>query len=281
MQAFGAPRAPNLTGGRRPSMLPHTFDALLDHLLIKPDLYLDEMVDFIWDEFALNISEDSIRRSLKACDWSKKKTQRVARERDADLRDACLKELSEYKSYQLVFVDESGCDTLAGVRRTGWAPRGLPAIQTARFHREQRHQILPAYTQNGVMHSRIFQGSTDGDVFEDFIKELLPLCGRWPEPSSVLVMDNASFHQVSSIKELCEDAGVILLFLSPYSPDLNPIEELFSQLKAFVRRHWRKRANDFPSFGDFLRWALGLVGSDVKSAKGHFRNSGLSIDELR
>jgi transposase len=280
IRAFGAPCAPKATGGRRSRILPHVLDALLDRLLVKPDLYLDEMAEFIWDEFNLSVSTDSVRRSLKACNWSKKKTQRVACERDPDLRDACLRELSEYQSYQLVFVDESGCDTLAGVRRTGWAPRGMPAVQTARFHREQRHQILPAYTQNGVIHTRIFQGSTDGEFFADFIRELLPMCGRWPEPNSVLVMDNASFHRGSSIKELCEEAGVMLFFLSPYSPDLNPIEELFSQLKAFVRRHWRKQAHSFDNFGEFLRWAVGLVGSDVKSAQGHFRNSGLSIDQL-
>jgi hypothetical protein len=109
-------------------------------------LYLDEMVDFVWDQYELVISVASVRRSLKAHNSSKKKNQRVARERDLELRDACLYELSEYKSFQLVFVDESGCDTLAGVRRTGWAPRGMPAVQTANFHREQRHQILPAYT---------------------------------------------------------------------------------------------------------------------------------------
>jgi transposase len=122
IRAFGAPCAPKATGGRRSCILPHVLDALLDRLLVKPDLYLDDMAEFMWDEFNLIISTDSIRRSLKVCDWSKKKTQRVACERDPDLRDACLRELSEYKSYQLVFVDESGCDTLAGVRRTGWAP---------------------------------------------------------------------------------------------------------------------------------------------------------------
>jgi len=234
----------------------------------------------IWDEFELNVSQDSIRRALKACHWSKKKNQRLARERDLDLRDACLHELSEYKSYQLVFVDESGCDTATGIRRTGWSPRGIAPVQTANFHREQRHQILPAYTQYGVLHAKIFQGSTDGDVIDDFVKDLLPFCGRYPEPNSVLVMDNASFHHTSSIIELCREAGVKVLFLSPYSPDLNPIEELFSQLKTFVRRHWRKEAHNFDNFGDFLRWAVGIVGSDVRSAQGHFRNSGLSINHL-
>jgi hypothetical protein len=75
---------------------------------------------------------------------------------------------------QLVFVNESGYDTLAGVRRTGWAPRGMPTVQTARFHREDKQQILLAYTQSGVMHTPIFQGTTHGEFFEDFIKDLLP-----------------------------------------------------------------------------------------------------------
>lgn len=275
-QIFGSVSAPKNPRGRRSNVPPHVLTALLEYLFTKPDLYPDEMADFVWDQYEFEVSVDSIQRSLKACNWSKKKNRRVARERDPELRDACLFELSEHRSFQLVFVDESGCDTLAGIRRTGWSPRGMPAVQIAGFHREQRRQILPAYTQDGVIHTRIFQGSTNGEVFEDFIKELLPLCGRWPEPNSVLVMDNASFHQSASIKELCDEAGVMLMFLSPYSPDLNPIEELFSQLKAFIRRDWRKQARNFDGFGNFLRWALSNVGNDVKSAQGHFRNSGIT-----
>jgi transposase len=91
-------------------------------------------------------------------------------------------------------------------------------------------------------------------------------------------MDNASFHRSASIKELYDEAGVMLHSLSPYSPDLNPIEELFSQLKTFIRRYWRKQVLNFKNFGEFLRWALSIVGSDAKSAQGHFRNSGLSIE---
>ena len=149
------PCAPRNLGGRRSSILPHVLDALLERLLTKPDLYLDEMTDFVLDEFELSVSVDSIRRSLRACNWSKKKNQRVARERDSDLRDACLHEMSEYKSFQLIFVDESGCDTQAGIRRTGWAPRGVAPVQTARYHRDQRHQIWPAYSQDGIIHVKI------------------------------------------------------------------------------------------------------------------------------
>ena len=87
-----------------------------------------------------------------------------------------------------------------------------------------------------MLSASVFQGSTDGTVFEDFIEQLLPLCGKWPEPKSVLVMDNASFHHTKRIKRMCHDAGVKLVYLPLYSPDFNPIEEFFAKLKAFIKR---------------------------------------------
>ena len=85
--------------------------------------------------------------------------------------------------------------------------------------------------------SRIFKGSTDAAFFELFIGQLLQHCGRWPEPKSVLVMDNASFHHSDRIKILCAEAGVKLLYLPPYSPGFNPIEEFFAELKAHINKN--------------------------------------------
>jgi transposase len=68
-------------------------------------------------------------------------------------------------------------------------------VQVEEFHREQRFQILAAYTQKGVELAYIYTGSTNAVIFEDFIEQLLLHCGKWPEPKSVLVMDNASIHR--------------------------------------------------------------------------------------
>lgn len=124
------------------------------------------------------------------------------------MRDLYTYNISDFRSYHYVFVDESGCDKRIGFRRTGWSPLGVTPIQVSWFQREQRYQILPAYTQDGVILAHVFQGSTDSTVFEDFVEQLLPLCGKWPEPKSVLVMDNASFHHTERIEQMCHDAGV-------------------------------------------------------------------------
>lgn len=132
------------------------------------------MAVFLRDEFEAQVTVHSIGRALASVGWSKKAARRIARERNADLRDFYLYELSGFRSYQLVFVDESGCDKRIGFRRTGWSPVGVTPVQVAQFQREQRCQILPAYAQDGIVLARVFQGSTDATVFEDFIELLLP-----------------------------------------------------------------------------------------------------------
>lgn len=119
--------------------------ALCDHLFEKPDLYQDEMVLFLWDEFRVLVTVHSIGRALKSINWSKKKSRQIAKQRNTDLQDFYLHNISEFRSYHLVYVDESGCDKGVGFRRTGWSPMGVTPVQVSHFHRDQRYQILPAY----------------------------------------------------------------------------------------------------------------------------------------
>lgn len=279
LRQFGDTRAPPIRAGRPRSITPPMLEALCDHLQEKPDLYLDEMAIFLWDEFGTQATTSSIRRALISKNWSKKVARQKAREQNQDLRDCYLHNLSDFRSYHLVYIDESGCDKRVGFRKTGWSPLGTAPIQVSKFHRDQRYQILPAYSQDGIILSRIFRGSTDASLFEDFIEELLQHCGKWPEPRSVLVMDNASFHHSDRIEQLCSDAGVKLMYLPPYSPDLNPIEEFFSELKAFIRRHWGYyQDNPEQGFDNFLEWCVDRVGSREQSARGHFRHAGVHVD---
>ena len=235
---YGSTKAPPNGAGRPKTITPPMFSALCDKLSITPSMRLKGMVAFLRGEFEVELTPSSIRRALRDVTWSKKATQNIAQERNADLRDDYAHELSSLRSDQLVFLDESGLDKSIGNHTKGWAPRGKRPRQVKRFHRGQRYQILPAYTQDGIIHFRVYKGSTDTEIFENFIEELLPYCGSWPKKYSVLVMDNASIHRSDKIQQMCDDAGVILLYLPPYSPDLNPIEEMFGELKTYIKQVW-------------------------------------------
>lgn len=279
MRLFGSARSPPACVGRPSTITPVMLDALRDHLAENPDLYVEEMVAFLRDEFGILSSPSSLKRALAGAGWTRKKAQQKATEQSPELRDFYQHKLSQFRSYQLVFVDESGCDKRVGYRRSGWAPLGVTPVQISKFHRGQRYQILPAYTQDGVLISRIFSGSTDAKFFESFIEQLLQHCGKWPEPKPVLVMDNASFHHSDRVKKFCADAGVKLLYLPPYSPDFNPIEEFFAELKCYIKKVWPAFTQaPEQGFHAFLRKCLHEVGARRESAEGHFRHAGLTIE---
>jgi transposase len=73
-------------------------------------------------------------------------------------------------------------------------------------------------------------------------------------------MDNASFHRTENILRMCLDAGVKLIYLTPFSPNLNAIEEFFSELKRFIKRKWTEyEMNLNQGFDAFLEWCVGVV----------------------
>ena len=76
-------------------------------------------------------------------------------------------------------------------------------------------------------------------MFEDYIEQLLPFCGKWLEPKSVLVMDNASFQHTERTEQMCTDAGVKLVYLPPNSPDLNPVEAFLADVRNLTGKAWR------------------------------------------
>jgi transposase len=116
-------------------------------------------------------------------------------------------------------------------------------------------------------------------MFEDFLAQLPQHCGRWPEPKSVVVMDNGSFHHLERIPHICEGAGVKVVYLPSYSPDLNPIEEIFAELKSFIKRNWSYyEVGPDQGFDVFLAWCIDTVGTKEESVRGHFRHSGLEIE---
>jgi len=93
------------------------------------------MADFLYRRFRKRISERSIGRILRSISWTRTTIHRIAQQRNANLRDHYLHRISQYKPYQLVFVDKSGWDGRAGHRRWGWSPKGSSPVQVTKFSR--------------------------------------------------------------------------------------------------------------------------------------------------
>ena len=127
-QQFEMPNPRTNRVGRRSCITSPMQKALRDILIERPYLYRCEMADFLYRRFRKRISERSIGRTLRSIGWTRTTIHRIAQQQDADLRDHYLHRISQYKFYQLVFVDESGCDGRAGHRRWGWSPKGSSLV---------------------------------------------------------------------------------------------------------------------------------------------------------
>lgn len=132
----------------------------------------------------------------------------------------------------LVFLDEMG--VLLGLMRTeARSLCGLRAYNFNSFYRGGKVTAIGAITLNKVLGLMTLNGSMDGKAFKVFVEHFL-VPHLWP--GAVVVMDNLSAHKLAEIETLIEEAGASILYLSPYSPDFNPIELWWSQLKAFLRQ---------------------------------------------
>ena len=117
-------------------------------------------------------------------------------------------------------------------RLRGRAPRGERLIDKTPHGHWKTTTLIAALGIQGVRCSTVVDGAVNADIFEAFVEQVLV-----PElrPGDVVVMDNLSSHKRARTRELIESAGAELVFLPPYSPDLNPIEMVFSKVKQLLR----------------------------------------------
>ena len=133
---------------------------------------------------------------------------------------------------RLVFVDECSSNTsLAPLY--GWARKGERAPQKTPRNWGKNITLLSSMgKEQGMGASLVVEGSTNGTVFQTYLEDVL--CPTL-ERGQVVVMDNLSAHKGERVRELIEGEGCELIYLPPYSPDFNPIEQAFSKLKCYLR----------------------------------------------
>jgi transposase len=128
-------------------------------------------------------------------------------------------------------LDESGVTTTM-TRQWGRAPKGERISEATPQGRWKVLTTLGAMSLRGILATMTIESATDGDVFKAYVEQVLCAALR---PGDVVVMDNLSAHKVAGIRQLIESSGAQLLYLPPYSPDLNPIEKAWSKFKKFLR----------------------------------------------
>jgi transposase len=143
-----------------------------------------------------------------------------------------VKEVQSIEPERLVFLDETGTH-LAMTPLYGRAPRGERVHDRRPVNRGRNQTLIGALTLDGVETAMTVEGWTNGPVFLAFVVHcLVPIL----LPGDVVVLDNLGAHKTQDVRDAIENAGATLLFQPPYSPDLNPIEECWSKVKASLRR---------------------------------------------
>lgn len=170
-----------------------------------------------------------------------------------------------------MFLDESGVTTEM-TRRYAWASRSERVSEAVPAGHWRTLTVLAALTTAGVLASMTVESPTDGDVFLAFLEQvLMPRL----EPGHVVVLDNLSAHKVEGVRQLIESRGAQLLYLPPYSPDFNPIEQAWSKLKQLLRG---LKARVLEQLEPAIAQSLAAI--TPHNAQAFFRHCGYGIQQL-
>ena len=136
------------------------------------------------------------------------------------------------KPEHLVFLDETWTKTNMTPLR-GWGLRGQRVLGVAPFGHWNTSTFLAGLRHDRLVAPVVFDGPINGRSFRAYIEQFL---APTLSPGDTVVVDNLGSHKVAGVREAIEARGATLMFLPPYSPDLNPIEQVFAKLKALLRR---------------------------------------------
>jgi transposase len=150
----------------------------------------------------------------------------------AEAREEWGASLPDLNPDHLVFIDETGAKTNM-VRLYGRAPRGQRLKACAPHGHWMTTTFIAALRHNEITAPCVFDGPMDGASFLAYVENFLAPTLR---QGDVVVMDNLPAHKVAGVKQAIERAGATLRYLPAYSPDLNPIEQVFAKLKAALRK---------------------------------------------
>jgi transposase len=171
----------------------------------------------------------------------------------------------ELAAEHLVFIDETGTSTNMA-RLRGRAPRGKRLVSKVPHGHWKTTTFVAGLRSTALTAPCVIDGPMNASTFLAYVEQILAPSLK---PGDIVVMDNLSAHKAPSIREAIEAVGATLVYLPPYSPDFNPIEQLFAKLKALLRKAAERSVEDLWSrIGDLLD------AFEPAECTNYFRNAG-------
>ena len=184
------------------------------------------------------VSKSTINRAISEFNYSFKRVVLIPERRNSaeniELRYNYSNEYLLLNEDKIIFLDEMG--VICSMRCSyGRSIRGTSPRKTVRSIRSQNYSVSAAITKTGVLFSKTLPHAFNGERYCEFITEVLSAMNDNNLTAFTLIMDNCTIHKVQSVRRLIQESGNTLIFLPPYSPQLNPIEEFFSKWKNNIR----------------------------------------------
>jgi len=223
-------------GDHRSQRIEAHADFILGQLEEKPDLTIMELREKIRERHGLSFGYGTVWRFLARHRITRKKKTGHASEQEREdveaAREAWFEGQLDLDPSKLVFIDETALSTKMA-RRFGWALRGKRCRASVPFGHWETQTLIAALRFDRIDAPMTIDGALDGAAFLAWVEQAL---APTLHAGETVVMDNVPMHKVAGVREAISARGAGVLYLPPYSPDFNPIEESFSKIKAILER---------------------------------------------
>lgn len=243
MRETGSVKTMTSQRGRKHALTPEDIQNIDRVVQQEPDITIDEIID----KLGLHVCNETVRKAVIKLGYSYKKKSLHASEQERPRCQGKTQKLEKHMSQKdinhLVFLDESGVN-INMTRHYARAWKNRRAVDKTPLNTPCNTTVLSSIRLNGDCAYTVYQGGTTAERFAEYLKtKLLPTLSE----ADIIVMDNMRSHHAKAVKQLLDSSKVTYLYLPPYSPDLNPIEKMWSKLKAFLRKEKIRMASKLPS----------------------------------
>lgn len=211
---------------------------LIQLILAHPWIYLRELQQLLYHSTSCWVDASTICRTVHRLGMTRQHIMHVSLLRSEVKQAEFWAEISAFEPSMMLWVDETGCDRRNSLRKYGYGIRGQPPQEHTLILRGKRYSAIGILSTEGVEDVYITDWYCEWWQIlrictAKFAATSNPFNGQ--NPNSIVILDNVSIHHLDQVVELITSVGALIRFLPPYSPDMNPIEELFAEIKQYLR----------------------------------------------